>query len=93
MRVMRLVCIFYRGLLSGKIKRGMTSAPEGSRIAWSSSRGTGGNPVNPAWEMFSENEQVWDVIDKVAQIADNKGKLLNTFIITSKLKLTHFPYN
>ncbi len=56
------------GWLSGKYRRGMTAAPEGSRVAAAGERGWG-----ESWDAYN-NERTWAVLDELFATAEDTGK-------------------
>eukprot|EP00730_Choanoeca_flexa_P002627 TRINITY_DN11115_c0_g3_i4.p1 TRINITY_DN11115_c0_g3~~TRINITY_DN11115_c0_g3_i4.p1 ORF type:complete len:227 (+),score=64.68 TRINITY_DN11115_c0_g3_i4:493-1173(+) len=60
------------GWLTGKMRRGMESAPEDSRIAWAENTGSKLQSA-PGYSTFANDKAVWDLIDLLAAIADETG--------------------
>jgi len=56
------------GWLSGKYRRGMTAAPEGSRVAVAGEHGWG-----ESWDAYN-NERTWTVLDELYAVAEDIGK-------------------
>ena len=66
-------CTFCSGWLSGKIKPGMTSAPEGSRIAWSTESPSARRiPSNPTFQDY-DNSKTWRILETLQDIAKKTG--------------------
>jgi aryl-alcohol dehydrogenase-like predicted oxidoreductase len=56
------------GWLSGKVRRGMTSPPSGTRLEIAESRG-----MSEKWSAY-DNEHTWRVLDELFAVADEAGK-------------------
>ena len=56
------------GWLSGKVRRGMTGPPAGTRLATAEERG-----LNERWSA-QDNERTWRVLDELFAVAEDAGK-------------------
>jgi aryl-alcohol dehydrogenase-like predicted oxidoreductase len=56
------------GWLSGKFRRGMTAAPEGTRIEIATKQGW-----SESWDTY-DNEHTWSVLDALFSVAQESGK-------------------
>lgn len=66
---------YHRGLLAGKFERGVKpDDPNSSRVAWveadSQSRT---NQSHPSLSQYSDDDQYWDLIQKMKEIAASHG--------------------
>ena len=52
------------------MKKGSTGPEEGSRMEWAAGRA---HHSHPDWAWFSDNEQVWKILDTVEDIGNGKG--------------------
>ena len=62
--------LYFSGWLSGKVKKGSTGPEAGSRMEWAAGRA---HHSHPDWAWFSHNQQVWNILDAVEDIAKTKG--------------------
>ncbi len=71
----RFYCIIvpctFRGWLSGKLKRGMSSPEQNTRVAWSAGRS---HHSHPDWAWFSSNDQAWNILETAEKIAKKQSE-------------------
>jgi aryl-alcohol dehydrogenase-like predicted oxidoreductase len=60
------------GMLSGKVTRETTAAPEGSRLAWAESTGAK-MQSHPTFSQFKDDERTFAVIDALQAVAKETG--------------------
>ena len=70
--------------MAGKIKKGMTAPPEGSRIAWQTQRLLEEKKFKKSitctsWGEFENNQMVWDTVEAVEEIAKAHGNTLRIY--------------
>ena len=74
------------GWLSGKVKKGSSGPQSGSRMEWAAGRAHHSHP-DFAW--FADNQQVWQILETVENIAKNKS----TFVVSTENNLHFGTFN
>ena len=67
-------CTFnFRGLLTGKFKRGVTPEKDKSRIGFIHQYESKALECAPAWSKYIDNDFYWNLMDKLDTIAKKQG--------------------
>ena len=66
--------MLHRGYLSGRVTRDEKKI-EGTRMEWAGAKAGRAMHSHPDPEWFSDDKQVWSVIDKCTEIAKKKSEL------------------
>ena len=69
--------------MSGKVKKGSTGPVAGSRMEWAAGRAM---HSHPDWAWYSDNQQVWRILETVEEIAAEKGTRENVQAALLKLE-------
>jgi hypothetical protein len=83
------VCFFlhFRGVLTGKYKRGEKLDPVSGRIAHIAKDETKAMQSAPAWSKYANNESYWNLLDVMEQVGKRFGKKYFTCLVCFKIFL------
>ena len=85
----RLICLLfnylllrvcYRGMLTGKYKRGVRPNPKEGRIGVVAQDESKAMQIAPAWSQYDQNDEYWKLVEGMEKIAKDTG-LRYSFVV------------